>query len=169
MWISFSREGQIFQSTVWESSASCSSVLPQWLLNSERHVFWQCCGILGTTSKERKKIRKLNWVEIWMLLGSVQFSSVTQSCPTLCDPMDCSMQGLPIHHQLQKFTQTHGYWVSDAIQQSHPLLSPSPPAFNLSQHQGLFQWFSSLHQVTKVLQFQLQHQSLQWILRTDFL
>ena len=103
MWISFSREGQIFQSTVWESSASCSSVLPQWLLNSERHVFWQCCGILGTTSKERKKIRKLNWVEIWMLLGSVQFSSVTQSCPTLCDPMDCSTQGLPIHHQLPEF------------------------------------------------------------------
>ena len=72
MWISFSREGQVFQSTVWESSASRSRVLPQWLLNSERHVFRPCCGILGTTSKDRKKIRKLNWVEIWMLLCPVQ-------------------------------------------------------------------------------------------------
>ena len=67
------------------------------------------------------------------------FSSVTQSCLTLCDPMDCSMPGLPVHHQLLEFTQTHVHCVGDAIQPSHPLLSPSPPAFNLSQHQGLFQ------------------------------
>ena len=71
---------------------------------------------------------------------SVQFSSVTQSCSTLCDPMDHSMAGLPVHHQLPEFTQTHVDWVGDAIQPSHPLSSPSPPAFNLSQHQGLFQW-----------------------------
>ena len=69
---------------------------------------------------------------------SVQFSSVVQLCPTLCDPMDCSTPGLPVHHQLPEFTQTHVHWVSDAIQLSHPLSSPSPPAFNLSQHQGLF-------------------------------
>ena len=69
----------------------------------------------------------------------VQFSSVTQSCPTLSDLMDCSMPGLPVHHQLLEFTQTHVHSVGDAIQPSHPLLSPSPPAFNLSQHQGLFQ------------------------------
>ena len=73
----------------------------------------------------------------------IQFSSVAQSCPTLCDPMACSMPGLPVHHQLPEFTQTHVHWVIDAIQPSHPLLPPSPPAFNLSQHQGLFQWVSS--------------------------
>ena len=97
----------------------------------------------------------------------IQFSSVTQTCPTLCDPVDCSMPGLPVHHQLPEFTQTHVHWAGDAIQTSHPLSSPSPPAFNLSQHQGLFQRVSSLHQVAKVLEFQLQHQSFQWILRTD--
>ena len=97
----------------------------------------------------------------------VQFSSVTQSCPTLCKPMDCSTPGLPVHHQLPEFTQTHVHWVSDAIQASHPLLSPFPPTFNLSQHQGLFKWVSSSHQVAKVLEFQLQHQSFQWTLRTD--
>ena len=96
----------------------------------------------------------------------VQFS---QSCLTLWDPMDCSTPGLPVHHQLLEFTQTHVHWVSDAIQPSHPLSSPTSPAFNLSQHQGLFQWVSSSHQVAKVLEFQLQHQSCQWILRTDLL
>ena len=75
---------------------------------------------------------------------SVQFSSVAQSCLTLCDPMDRSTPDLPVHHQLLEFTQTHVHWVSDAIQPSHPLSSPSPPAFNLSQHQGLFKWVSSL-------------------------
>ena len=78
------------------------------------------------------------------------FSSVAQLCPTLCDPMDCSTLGFPVHHQLLEFTQTHVYRVSDAIQPSHPLSSPSPPAFNLSQHQ-----------VAKVLEFHLQHQSFQ--------
>ena len=88
-----------------------------------------------------------------------QFSSVAQSCPTLHDPMNRSTPGLPVHHQLPEFTQTHVHWVGDAIQSSHPLSSPSPPTFHLSQHQGLFQWVSSLHQVVKVLEFQLQHQS----------
>ena len=99
--------------------------------------------------------------------GSIQFTSAAQSCPTLCDPMDCSTLGLPVHHQLPELTQTQVHWVGDAIQPSHPLSSPSPPAFNLSQHQGLFQWVSSLHQVAKVLEF--QHQFFQWIFRTDFL
>ena len=98
-----------------------------------------------------------------------QFSLVAQSCPTLCDPMDCSMPGFPIHHQLPEPTKTHVHGVSDTIQPSHPLSSPSPPAFNLSQHQGLFQWVSSSHRVAKVLEFQLQDQSFQWIFRTDFL
>ena len=75
------------------------------------------------------------------------FSSVAQSCPTLCDPMDCSTPGFPVHHQLPELTQTHVHRVSDATQPSHPLSSPSPPTFNLSQHQGLFQWVSSLHQM----------------------
>ena len=87
---------------------------------------------------------------------NIQFSSVTQSCPTLCDPMDCSTPGLPVHHQLPEFTQTHVHWVGDAIQPSHPLSSPSPPAPNPSQHQGLFQWVNSSHEVAKVLEFQLQ-------------
>ena len=91
----------------------------------------------------------------------VYISSVTQSCPTLCDPRDCSTSGLPVHHQPLKPTQTHVYRIGDAIQPSHPL-SSSPPTFNLSQHQGLFKWVSSSHQVAKVLEFQLQHQSFQW-------
>ena len=81
------------------------------------------------------------------------YCSVTQSCLTLCDPMDCSTSGLPVHHQLPEFTQTHVHWVGDAIQPSHPLPSPSPPTFNLSQHHGLFQWVSSSHQVATVLEF----------------
>ena len=84
-------------------------------------------------------------------------------------PMDCSTPGLPVHHQFPEFKQTHVHWVSDAIQPSHPLSSPSPPALSLYQHQGLFQRVSSLHQVAKVLELQLQHQSFQWIFRTDFL
>ena len=98
-----------------------------------------------------------------------QLSSVAQSCLTLCDPMDCGNPGLPVHHQLPEFTKTHVHWVCDAIEPSHPLLSPFPPAFNLSQHQGLLQWVCSSHQVAKILVFQLQHQSFQWILRTDLL
>ena len=86
---------------------------------------------------------------------TVQFSSVTQSCPTLCDPMNRSTPGLPVHYQLPEFTQTHIHRVSDAIQPSHPLESPFPPALNLSQHQSLFQWVNSLHEVAKVLEFQL--------------
>ena len=100
---------------------------------------------------------------------SQSVSSVTQSCPILCNSMDCSTPALPVHHQLMEFTQTHVRWVSDAIQPSHPLLTPSPPAFYLSQHQCLSQWVSSLHQVAKVLEFWLQHQSFQWTPRTDFL
>ena len=99
----------------------------------------------------------------------VQFSSVTQSCPTLCDLMNCNTPGLPVHHQLPEFTQTHAHRVGDAIQPSHPLSSSSPPAPNPSQHQGIFQWVSSTHEVAKVLEFQLQHQSFQWTLRTDLL
>ena len=94
--------------------------------------------------------------------------SVAKSCPTLCDFMNCSTPGFPVLHYLQEFAQTHVPWVGDAIQPSHPLSSPSPPAFDLSQHQGIFR-VSSLHQVAKVLELQLQHQSFQWIFGVDFL
>ena len=87
--------------------------------------------------------------------ASVQFSSVTQSCPTLCDPMNQSTPGLPVHHQLPEFTQTQVHRVRDAIQPSHPLSPPFPPAPNPSQHQSLFQWVNSSHEVAKVLEFQL--------------
>ena len=90
----------------------------------------------------------VNWV-------SVQFSSAAQSCPTLCDPMNCSTPGLPVHHHLPEFTQTHVHRISDAIQTSHPLSSPFPPAPNPSQHQSLFQWVNTSHEVAKVLEFQL--------------
>ena len=99
----------------------------------------------------------------------VQFSSVAQSCPIICDPMNCSMPGCPIHCQLPESTQTHVHWVGDVIQPSHPLLSPSPPALNLSQHQGLLKWVNSSHQVAKVLEIQLQHHSFQWTPRTHLL
>ena len=98
-----------------------------------------------------------------------KFSSVAQSCLTLCEPMNRSTPGLPVHRQLMKFTQTHVHWVGDAIQPSHPLLPPSPLSFNLSQHQGLFEWVSSSPQVAKVLEFQLQHQSFQWTARSYLL
>ena len=104
--------------------------------------------------------------------ATIQFSSVTQSCPTLCDPMNHSTPGLSVHYQLLESTQIHVHQVSYAIQPSHPLSSPSP-SLNLSQHQGHFKWVSSPYQVAKLLEFQLQHQSFQWIFigifRTDFL
>ena len=104
---------------------------------------------------------KVSQPRIWIYCGciyinsySVQFSSVAQSCPTLCDPMNRST-GLPVHHHLLEFTQTHVHRVSDAIQPSHPLSSPSSPAPNPSQHQSLFQWVNSLHEVAQLLEFQL--------------
>ena len=100
--------------------------------------------------------------------GSDQIRSVAQLCPTLWDPINCSTPGLPVHHLLPEFIQTHVHQVSDAIQPSYPLSSPSPPAFNLSQQQSLFQWVSPSHHVAKALEFHLQYHSFQWIFRTDF-
>ena len=102
---------------------------------------------------------------IWQrpTLSSLHLST-SQSCTSLCDPMDCSMPGFSVNHQHPEISQTHVYWVSDAIQPS-----PSPPAFSLPQHQGLFQWVRFSHQIAKVLKLQLQHQSFQWIFRVDFL
>ena len=119
--------------------------------------------LLGTHSR----LRSLTWGEPEHM-DNVQLSS-TQSCPFLCDPMDCSIPYFPVHHQLPESTQNHVHWVSDAIQPSHPLSFSSLPAFNLFQHQRLFKRVSSSHQMAKALEFQLQHQSFQWIPRTDLL
>ena len=121
--------------------------------------------VYATTTNAKEAEVEWSYKDLQDLL--VQFSSVAQSCLTLCDPMNRSMPGLPVHHQLPELAQTHLHRTGDASQPSHPLLSPSPPAFSLSQHQGLFQWISSSHQVAKVLELQLQHQSFQWTLRTD--
>ena len=121
---------------------------------------WRCLAA------HRETNRSLPGKEVW--LGTTYFSSA-QSCLTLCDPMNRSTSGLPVHDQLLEFTQTHAHRVGDAIQPPHSLSCPSPPAPNPSQHQGLFQWVSSSHEVAKVLEFQLQHQSFQWTPRTDLL
>jgi len=120
-----------------------------WLRN-QTGVFCIAGGFLTNWTMRNK------WTQFLIhSFSSVQFSSVTQSCPTLCDPMNRSTPGLPVHHQLTEFTQTHVHRVGDAIQPFHPLSSPSPPAPNHSQHQSLFQWVNSWHQVAKVLEFQL--------------
>ena len=104
-----------------------------------------------------------------MASGPIQFSSVTQACLTLWDPMNYNTPDIPVHHQLPEFTQTHVHRVGDAMQPSHPLSSPSPPAHNPSQHKVLFQWVNSSHEVAKVLEFQIQHQSYWWTPRTNVL
>ena len=104
------------------------------------------------------RVERMVWTNEHAWVCSVQFYSVAQSCPTLCEPMNHSTPGLPVHHQLLESTRTHVHWVDDAIQASYPLSSPSPPALNLSQHQGLFQWVSSSNQVAKLLELQLQHE-----------
>ena len=123
----------------------------------------------GWFSFQSQRMQMPKNVQTTIQLHSFQFSSVVQLCPTLCNPMNRSTPGLPVHDQLLELTQTRVYWVGDAIQPFHPLSSPFPPTFNLSWHQGLFQWANFSHEVTKVLEFQLQHQSFQWTPRTDFL
>ena len=132
-----------------------------WLVLKSHHIassnkFFFIKDITYDFSYMRPKNMTLNWTKLRSIKRvQYQIRSVTQSCPTLCDPMNCSTPGLPVHHQLPEFTQTHVHQVSDAIQPSHPLLSPSPPAPNPSQHQSLFQWVSSSHEVAKGLEFQL--------------
>ena len=128
-------------------------------------MFIAALFIIARTWKEPRCTSADEWIrKLWYIYTmeySVQFSLVTQSCPSLCDPMNCSTPELPVHHQLPEFTQTHVHRVSDAIQPSHPLSSPSPPAPNPSQHQGLFQWVNSSHEVAKILEFHFQHHSFQ--------
>ena len=135
------------------------------------------CKIKKITHKHSSSLNHCLFTDLDSLVGStecfkgknVQFSSGAQACLTLCDPMNHSTPGIPVHHQHPESTQTHVHWVSVAIQPSHPLSFPSLPALNLSQHQSLLKWVSSPHQVAKVLEFQLQHQSFQWTRRTDLL
>ena len=142
----------VYMKKISSSSFSCFSLL----FFIAKHTEGAINKIQFQTHK--KLIRSLS---LTGKLSSVQFSSVNHSCPTLCDPMDCSTPGFPVRQQLLELTQTHVQGVSNAIKLSHPLSSPSPPAFSLSQHQGLFKCVSSSNQVAKVLGFQLQHQSFQ--------
>ena len=116
---------------------------------------WAYNQVGGYNSALTKILLSPLFILVNRFLSSVQFSSVTQSCPTLCDPMNRSTPGLPVHHHLPEFTQTHVHWVDDAIQPSHPLSSPFPPASNPPQHESPFQWVNSSHEVAKVLEFQL--------------
>ena len=120
-----------------------------------------------SNNSKKKKNTSLHTGSVFSM-PSMLCCSVTQPQPTLCDSKDGRMPDFPVHHHLPELAQTHIHWVGDAIQLSHPLPSPSP-ALNLSQHQCLFKWVSSSHQVAKVLEFQLQHQSYQWTPRTDLL
>ena len=167
-----------------DSMDMSSSELGSWWWTGRPGVLW----FMGLQSRTRLS----DWTEMnWMtndvehlslfvfavhmfslaeyLFISVQFSSVAQSCLTICNPMNHSTPGLPVRHQLPEFTQTHVHWVGDAIQPSCPLSSPFPPALNLSQHQGLSNELGSLHQVAKILGLQLQHRFIQWIFRVSFL
>ena len=138
---------------------------------------WSDLRAAALSSNRRKSsesiLRCYSWVII-LNLAQITFSiscccSVSHPCLTLCNHMDFSTSGFPVLYCLLEFAQTHVHWVSDAIHSSSPLSSPSPPAFNLSQHQGIFQWVSSSHQAAKLLELQLQHQSFQWTFRIDFL
>ena len=136
--------------TIW-ATRKAQYMIPKWKRGSCFHVWW--CPLFPLPTLDTYH----------------QFSSVTQSYPTLCDPMNRSMPGLPVHHQLPEFTQTHVHWVGDAIQPFHPLSSPFPPAPNPSQHQSLFQRVNSSHEVAKLLELLLQHQFFPWIFSVKFL
>ena len=138
-------------------------ITPLWLTGSSRPFLNSSsvysCHLFLISSASVRSIVFLSFIVpifAWNVpFPSVQFSSVAQSCLILCDPISHSTPGLPVHHQLLEFTQTHFHLVHDAIQPSHPMLSPSPPAPNPSQHQSLFQWVNSSHEVAKVLELQL--------------
>ena len=161
-WESVSQQYISPRNTVLQNSPN-SFLLANLVLKLSQDV-WLGKGSGGTLTTSRYSFYLFSAAS-WEVYSSVQ----SLSCVRLCDPIDCSTQGFPVHNQLLELTQTHVHRVSDAIQPSPHLSSPSLPTFNLSQHQGLFQWVSSLHLVAKVLEFQLQHQSFHCIFRTDFL
>ena len=144
------------------------------LMSQNNHLIGVWMPFFKNRTQSRKRWRsKVRWPLILQISPEIEASGscclVAKSCLTLCDPMNCSMPSFPVLHYLPEFAQTHVHWVGDAIQPSHLLSPPSPPALSLPQHQGLFQWVSSSYQVTKVLELHLQHQSFRWILRVDFL
>ena len=165
----FSRGTNIFTKTKPNRKNTCDIYSPSFYNWSAAKLLQSCLTLCDTMDSSPPgssvhrilQARILEWVAISFsylflpFIDQLQFSSVPQSCLIHCDPMDCSIPGLPVHCQLLEFTQTHVHWVSDAIQPSHPLSSPSPPAPNPSQHQSLFQWVNSLHEVAIVLEFQL--------------
>ena len=129
---------------------------PRWKISSHNHT-------------SLRLVEELTHILALIYTWACCCCSKTKLCPTLCDPMDCSTPGSSVLHSLPKFAQSHVHWVSDAIQPSHPLSSPSPPAYSLSHHQGLFQWAGSSHQVAKVLELQLRQWPFQWAPRVDLL
>ena len=149
------------KTTIWPSSLLLGIYPEETKIEKETctPVFIAALFSVARTWKQPRCPSTHEWIKkLWYIFTmeySVQFSSVAQLCPTLCDPMNGSMLGLLVHHQLPEFTQTHVHRVGDAIHPSHPLSSPSPPAPNPSQHQSLFQWVNSSHEVAKVLEFQL--------------
>ena len=152
----------------WELSG-----MPLWTILYEESCWWDHCDCLYIpTLSAPWRLTCLLWHSWYVVrdLGYCFRCLVAKSCSTLCDPMDCSMPGSPVLHYLPEFAQIHVHWVRDAIQPSYPL--PTPPCFPFclqsSQHQSLFQWVGSSHQVAKVLELQLQHQSFQWIFRSWF-
>ena len=166
------------QNSVFQPRGIWWAVLQRWLegtvADKDQGVCWVCTPFLWPQVVSWWTSAVLEVIKLWPPLWNEEcfvkwFSSVAQLCPTLFDPMDCSTPGIHVHHQPPELTQTHVHWVGDAIQPAHPLSSPSPPALNLSQHQGVFQWDSSSHQEAKVLELQLQHQSFQLTPRTDLL
>ena len=156
-------------SNAWKWKVKVKSLSRVWLLATPWTAAYQAPPHMGSSRQEYRSGLPLPSPRIFIDTDILQFSSIAQSCLTLCDPTDCSIPGFHLHHQLPELAQTHVHWVGDAIQPSHSLSFPSPPALNLSQHQGLFQGVSSLHLVAKVLELQLQHRSFKWLLRVDFL
>ena len=162
-----------FSCSKWVSIHVCPSLLPETLILSSWlkkfvPIYSSCDFLLD----EKMSLVSSLWLILPVLVHHmhriIQLSSFQSlSCVWLCDLMHCSTPGFYVLHHLPELAQTHIHWVGDAIQPSHPLLSPYPPAFNLSQHQGFFQRVSSLHQVAKVLELQLQHQFFQWIFRIN--
>ena len=143
----------ILQRKLWELQ-SVNTFLSFCILKSEVIISTVSISSSGILTRLRLYHNSPSLSSVIIFL-SVQFSSVAQLCLTLCDSMNLSTPGLPVHHQLPEFTQTHVHQVSDAIQPSHPLSSPSPPAPNPSPHQSFFQWVNTSHEVAKVLEFQL--------------
>ena len=157
-WLTFS-EIQLWLPLKWRQYLVQRNALKIKWCSVIRTVLWVALSNLS------RNCNKVNTPELYLQISSVQLLNRL----ILCTPMDCSTLGFPVLHQLLELAQTHVHWVGDAIQSIHPLSFPFPPAFNLSHHQGLFQGVSSLHQVAKVLELHLQHQSFQWIFRTNFL